>query len=762
MVPVAHGGAGEGAGAGAGAGAVVRATPPPAMMRQHTAVSRRVTLSAPPAELLAKIQSRSLQISERFQSGQKSYCTYVPAGARIAVWVAKKIAYEDGCWAQYFIGVVLNPRAGIKPEDTENELIQDVPATETVPMMPCPQGGIMVKVGMPKLNLTDEYLAKYPQPIKHMPVEPFAKYYIAIEQAHKDSVVEGTVCMLDGFVIKATRPKNPDVSPIWRINYNCSKCTSHDDVTMPDFLPMLRHVSTSELSAPDLNSYNPEDKFTRFGQEPITISVDPSTTAEDLLRTGSRVTNVTMHENPGTFLTDGKTKEKAAIAALRFRVDQLVKGGKDGEYSMESYIVGCDLWKETLAVFGFSVNDTQVWAQMAPIIFNNLRFMLVGYIDYKNTIEHYGGATSDEWVGVIEAPIHINSSLFVPDIPKRYREIGVPLSVGFVAERYGRAFSTKPPLEPGQGYEGTDVPPGVADLPAVVCLDSSLYAHRCPLIFAYAASHPGAIEFRAIFGIKPSSHFYDAVCSMSEAEGDAFTTYVRSKPSGLPGDPNLKALEAFPNAFEIARHAAVSSDTHFSIFAFFDHVLPADARAKRAAYIEQFTGNMSTLGDALAITNGESGAAGASPSTPGMMALPAPSPQLTPQPQPTSASASASAAAAAAVVNPSSSSGSAAAPATAAVSGIVEVDDTPSSPAVSAAAAAAAAAVGDDDDDIFGETSDSHTETGVSATDGDVSDDSRLVNKKRRKKEKARKAKAKKRARKARKVESSDESASDD
>ena len=394
-------------------------------------------------------------------------------------------------------------------------------------------------------------------------------------------------------------------------------------LTIASLWPVAAGAGTAQLYENE-QKFDADDKASRYARQcSYLVSVYPQMTdaseeaeMERLQRMAAHCGETVMESarwGDDTWLTKAPDPPSTEARKMRADLDMLVLQWPENiperviEEWTQQVMLKVTLWPEPLSVFG--IDDEEVWVRLAPIIFKNLSFKVLAYVDTKGTETNFGGIGDEKKVNFALA---LNGMGIIPDMKSMLRKVGMPVTAGFVHEWQQRPVGACGPsrVVVTTTEDLLDVLPDVMTVTGAGA-DSGLA--RALLALDH---HEGAIgshvEYIALLPYKPTPVLRSELPKLTPLDGaHLLNAIVERAPRSISDRPYLVEMYgSFPE--DVA---------HIVIYAICDKIIPEEVKAQRMTDITRFMlGKLPDNTAAIEQGSGDGASASASASADGASA----------------------------------------------------------------------------------------------------------------------------------------------
>lgn len=581
---------------------------PQSQDKMAVATAASAVLAPPPnMQLWAKMREKNQEAARGLGTRLKDVCiSYRTGGADIpAIVISKK---EPGEWNQSFMALALNTHGIADPKFFSDETFQayaeatarfdlrvqtgqDIRPTDTSPVIVARVEDelkridrskcIVLEVQAPgersKNKPSPEQLASKPpcRMICSFKAEWFSATPALMRNVHPGDVVtlksvycNGGVPMRQRVVDGQTLPAAADHD--WGKFLNVGAVEPARGLTLSDIYAYTLRMEPTYLMPCDMTYDITNPDAVRYGNTPIILHVNktPVTEAQRVYAMADPVWQKPPDQGDWSFEKAGE-KDRVLCAQLRIKVQQWLGQVVVGQE--ENLLVGVSLYSEHIGQFGID-NEPQ-WFSIAPPLFKELEFSVMGVLDYKATQEKYAGVEQDS---AVSFAAHIKPNLFIANTRLAYTTIGIPVTPKFVREHFELAQA---PLKDADKFR-------VLTAPNVLSLEGETFKSLRSAFAAYAEAEPDRIEFRVLLGLELVPSVKERIADMTPEFGAQFVKAAKRPDTSYSADDNG---DAFPEDV-VALRGNITQVEHIAVVVITHFDFGAKANAERKNQVLSFLG----------------------------------------------------------------------------------------------------------------------------------------------------------------------------
>lgn len=488
-------------------------------------------------DLISKMNSRMRSLTKYADENTETLRRFVPTGGiKLVGILLKKYPKKDTAYSQQFDVLLGSVRQ--QPDMPQEMFIG--------------QSGIRIRVNPPTPKKDDDtvFMAQNSPP-ETFDFFSFSTHRLSTSNFQSLTRIEAyDMVFLNGVSAKASLPTSE--FPEHKVFLNVNMVEKFGDVNMIDLYTMdtnSKNLAPSWLK-PCTKEYNELDKSLRYDRSEMIIvdvrSKTPSNYEEItalkyvIKMIPVRVKKTKNNQSIDPWVRQDANKIDRIHANLSYAIEQWSEGEYDADNkTLQTILLDVTMYEEVLEPLG--IKTARTWEKLAPYIFSNLDFKIIGYVDIKSSQSNFGGVNNSE-NSMYNFALTINASCMIGDIASTYKKMGVPLTKKWIETHYN--VKSDP--------SDVDFIP-----PAVICVDDQDNKPLCGKLLAAKNT-----EFIALLAVQLRPDQIESIQRLSPEEGSELMRFIENSDLDMIEEGALP-----PENIVYQMLKTFSAETSFFVFA---------------------------------------------------------------------------------------------------------------------------------------------------------------------------------------------------
>ncbi len=413
------------------------------------------------------------------------------------------------------------------------------------------QSGIRIRVNPPTpKNDDDTVFVAQNSPPETFDFFPFSTHRLSTSSFKSLTRIEAyDMVFLNGVSAKASRPTSE--YPEHKVFLNVNTVEKFGDVNMIDLYTMdtnSKNLAPSWLK-PCTKEYNELDKSLRYDRSEMIIvdvrSKTPSNYEEiTALNYVIKMIPVRVKKTKKKSIDPWVRQDANEIDRIHANLSYAIEQWSEGEYdddnkTLQTILLDVTMYDDVLEPLG--IKNTRTWEKLAPYIFSNFDFKIIGYVDIKSSQSNFGGVNNSE-NPMYNFALTINASCMIGDIASTYKKMGVPLTKKWIETHYN--VKSDP--------SDVDFIP-----PPVICVDDQDNKPLCSKLLAAKNT-----EFIALLAVQLRPDQIENIQRLSPEEGSELMRFIENSDLDMIEEGALP-----PENIVYQMLKTFSAETSFFVFA---------------------------------------------------------------------------------------------------------------------------------------------------------------------------------------------------